>query len=304
MKSTKIITMLCALTLTALAFSSCKKFQGDVTVPAYIHVDAIDIVPQEHNAPSSEPGFYTSKIDCAQLICYFEGDEKETVLGAFQLPCTAPVLRHGQMKYLRVVPVVKQDGASGTRIAYPFFQSITLNGLTLQADSVLNLGTLHANYYTRSEMNVLTEDYFEPTTFSTHFDSTVVWIDNDPENACTGRGYGLVTVDDTTKTVTFTINDQLNMGNGYLYLEMDYQTDLDLWINMWGYVLTVAGTSSMKSVMALYPNKQWNKIYINLGRTWAQFNYNTPIKIEFQAINPNGTGGHIKIDNVKILSTH
>jgi hypothetical protein len=54
--------------------------------------------------------------------------------------------------------------------------------------------------------------------------------------------------------------------------------------------------------MTLLPNNRWQKIYINLGRTWGQYNYNTPIRLFFQAANPNKTGGKVKIDNVKIVA--
>lgn len=290
-----------AIALMAFSFSACKKFQGDVTVPAYIHIDSIKVTPQEHNAPSSEPGFYTSKIDAVQLIGYFEGDNAETNIGVFQLPCTAPVLRHGKMKYLHVIPAIKQNGSSATRIYYPFYQTINIDTAVLYADSVLNFGNLETHYYTRQNINVLTEDYFEPTIFSSHFDSTVVWV-SDPENACTGQGYGLIHIPDTVKNVNFEFIDEFNIPNNYLYLEMDYITDVELYINMIGHEVSSSGNTSIKSIMCLNPNKQWNKIYINLGRTWSQFYYTTPFKIYFQAVNTEGKEANVKIDNVKILT--
>lgn len=293
---------LLALAFIALLFNSCKKFEGDITVPAYIHIDAIEVTPQEQNAPSSEPGFYTSKIDAVQLIAYFEGDEVETTIGVFQLPCTAPVLRYGKMKYLHVIPVIKQNGSSATRISYPFYQTIKLDTVVLYPDSILNLGTFQTHYFTRQHINFLTEDYFEPTAFASHFDSTVVWVGNDPENACTGQGYGLVHIPDTVKSVNFAITDEFNIPNNYLYLEMEYITDVELYIHMIGHEVSASGNTSIKSVMCLNPNTKWNKIYINLGRTWSQFNYTNPFRIYFQAVNPDGKEHNVKIDNVKILT--
>lgn len=288
--------------IIAVAFSACKKFKGDVTVPSYIHIESISVEPQDHSAPSHEEGFYTSKIDACQVIALFEGEQAETTLGAFQLPCTIPVLHYGKAKYIRILPVVKQNGSTSTRIYYPFFQRITLNDITLAPDSTVDLGNLKTNYYTREDMTVVCEDYFEPTTFSSHFDSTVVWVNDDPENACTGTGYGLVTIPDTANTIEFAINDKIDLKASYLYLEMDYITDLELYVNMLGHIVTSTGTSTVKSVICLHPNNKWNKIYINLGRTWSQFNYNTPIQIYFQVANPKKVGGHVKLDNVKILA--
>ena len=128
--------LLLAGTLTLLTLSACKSFDGDTTVPAYIHLDHIDIVPQAQNAPSVEPGFYTSVVDAVQLIGYFEGDKEETDFGSFQLPFTTPVLRHGTLKYLRVYPVIKQSGQAAFRVYYTFYQPTTLYNIPLSPDSV------------------------------------------------------------------------------------------------------------------------------------------------------------------------
>lgn len=298
---------------TILAFSGCKKFQGDVTVPAYLHLDRMVVVPQAQNAPSSEAGFYNSDIDAVQLICYFEGDSSETTLGTFQLPCTVPILRHGTMKYLHVYPVVKQNGISSTRIYYVYYNKVELNNVKVSADSLTNLGTydslqhlwtLPTTYRTRNQISVLTEDYFEPTTFSSHFDSTVVWVTNDPDGACTGQGYGMVHVPDSLSTLNFYINDEFSIPNSTVYLEMNYQTDVELQLNMIGFEVSSNGSATSKGIMALNPTTdgRWKKIYINLTRTWSQFNYNTPFSLYFQAVNPDGIEANIKLDNVKILS--
>lgn len=297
------IKFLLTTVLTILAFSSCKKFQGDYTIPAYIHIDKVEVTPQSQNAPSMEEGFYTSAIDCVQIICYFEGDDAETNLGAYQLPCTVPVLHHGHAKYVHVIPVVKQNGMSETRIAYPFLQKIVLDTINLVADSILNLGTLECHYFTRDDIRVLTEDYFEPTTFSSHFDSNVVWIGNDPDNACSGQGYGLITVPDTLSALNFSINDEFNIPNSYVYMEMDYKTDVELFVHMLGFQYGAGSDIVSKPVMCIKPSSQWKKIYINLSRTWSQFNYNNPFRIYFQAANPEHKDAHLMIDNIKILTT-
>ena len=271
-KNTKILL---ACLLATLVFSACEKFKGDVEVPAFLHLDRIDIVPQPQNAPSSEPGFYSSIVDAAQLICYYDGDDAETNLGVYQLPFTVPILHHGPIEYIKVVPVIKQNGISGTRISYPFFQTIQIDDVLVAKDSITNFGTLNngqwtlnAHYIPRRQMDILMEDYFEPTSFSTNFDSCITWVRDEPENACSGQGYGLLEVPDSVTTSTFSINIDLNPKTGQvLYLEMDYQTDLDLYVNMLGFAYSSSGSASSKPIMTLLPNNRWQKIYINLGRT-------------------------------------
>lgn len=299
-----------------LAFSSCNKFQGDVTVPAFIYIGSIDVVRQPHNAPSNEDGFYTSDIDVVELVCYFEGDAAETRLGVFELPCIVPVLRHGTMKYLTINPAVKQNGVSGTHIAYPFYQPIRLEEVPLIADDTTYLGTydpgiddylLHTYYYPKgNQLQVLTECYFEPTSFATSLDSNVVWVTNDPEGACTGQGYGRIHIGERDSILTFGFTDSTEFDPGSartLYMELEYQTDFPLYIHMLGFATTQGSTITSKSVMCINPKNRWNKMYINLGRTWSQFYYRTPISVYFQVVNEHGVEGDVLIDNIKVITT-
>ena len=308
----KNIQPILACLLMALAFSSCEKFKGDVRIPAYLHLDRITVGPQAQLAPSPEPGFYTSIIDAAQIICYFEGDESETNLGVFQLPFTAPILRHGTIKYIKVVPVVKQNGQASTRIAYPFYQTITLNNIVVAADSVTNLGqfveadsawSLTAHYVPLSNMTVLVEDYFEPTSFSTNFDTNLVWVRDSASAACTGKGFGMLSIPDSVNVANFAVLTSLRPKVGQvLYLEMDYQTDFDLYVNIIGFRVNSEGNASTVPVMCLVPNSSWQKIYINLGRAWSVLNWNTPLTLLFQAANAQGKNGTVRIDNVKVIA--
>lgn len=304
------LPILAAIALSMLIFSSCKKFQGDITTPSFIHIDCIDILAQNANAPSVEPGFYTALVDAVQLVYYVEGDTAETVLGVYQLPCTVPVLRQGALKYLRVTPVVKQNGISGSRIQYPFYQTITLDNVVLAAEDTAFLGTrmsdglrhLATHYYDKGDLDILMEDYFEPTSFSLNFDTNITWVKDDPEHACTGQGYGLVHVPADKEYAMFAIPQEFEPSSTQvLYLEMDYWTDMELGLYMTGFEVS-GSTSGTKSIMTLYPNSGWQKIYINMGRVWSQFNYNTPIAIFFQALNTEGIEGDVRLDNVKLIA--
>ena len=310
------IRTLAATALILLTLNACKRFEGDVTVPAFIHIGSIDVVRQAYNAPSNEDGFYTSDIDVAELICYFEGDAAETRLGAFELPCTVPVLRHGKMKYLTINPAVKQNGVSGTQIDYPFYQPIHLEDVPLNAQDTTFLGTidertgdycLHTYYYPKSErLRVLAECYFEPTSFATCFDSNVTWVTNAPAEACTGQGYGRIHVDKTDSILTFGFVDssEFDPGNSrILYMELEYKTDLPLYVHMLGFSTSQGSTITSKSVMCINPKNRWNKMYVNLGRTWSQFYYRTPISVYFQVVNDKGVEGDILIDNIKVITT-
>ena len=304
-----------------LLSTGCKKFEGDVTVPAFLQLDRIVVEEQPTGAPApNEPGWYTHDINAVQLIAYFAGDAEETILGTFELPCKIPVLREGPIKYLTVVPVVKQNGISATRIQYPFLQTTDYEDLVLKANEVTHIGradiiptttgndtlwTVPVNYFGTS---VITEKFYEnfelPKTDIGFDVEKVEWIDNDVAGARSGKGYGKITTPAGNTTVDFEIEPQIVMNNtGYLYLEMDYKTDIQLRVGLRS-ALSDGGREQTYWAIILYPTNEWTKIYINLGKLWSQFNYYRKFHVVLSTVDMEGIGGVTCLDNVKLITMY
>ncbi|MBR1517792.1 MAG: hypothetical protein IJ620_06610 [Bacteroidales bacterium] len=294
---------------------SCKKFDGDITTPAFLHLDSLVVQQQGVGAPSTDAGWYTSDIDAVQLVAYFQGDGAETNLGTFQLPCEVPVLREGTVDYLRVVPVVKQNGIALTRIEYPYYADTTLRNLTLVANQTTYIGTLDGStgrhylpiyYKPLSLIDQLVFEPFEPLATTIAFDTSIAgveWIDNDPDNAFTGSGYLKITTPADDYNVLLPLKDPLTVSDPtkIIYLEMDYRTDVHLRIGI-NSAYTSGGTASTAWAITLYPRSQWGKIYINLGKLWAQFNHYPEFRLLISTLNTDGKGGETLIDNLKIIT--
>ena len=308
-----VAVMLCVLVLVA-----CKKDEHKVSEPAYLHLDRMDVVGRQDNTAIVNEGFYTSNIDAVQLIAYWEGDAAETELGTFQLPCTVPVLSCDTITRLNIVPIVKQNGISATRIEYPYYEYITLENVPLKTDSITNLGekdstglyALHTTYRpwttnlsstSDTLVKVLAEEYFEAIQFSISFSDKVDRLTNS-DLVRSGTGSGVVNVPDTVSMLEFEIEDEIicNDPTAYLYLEMDYKTDVMMSVGMRSSYRS-GGTEDTQSAITLYASPEWKKIYINLGRLWAQFNHNANFHVVFAALNSEKTGGKIYLDNVKLL---
>lgn len=305
----------------SLLSSGCKKFEGEVTVPAYLQLDRIVVEEQPSGAPApNEPGWYTYDINAAQLIAYFDGDAEETNLGTFELPCKIPVLHEGPIRYLTVVPVVKQNGISATRIQYPFFQTKDYEGLVLNPDKVTHVGradvistadgndtlwTVPVNYYGTSIIGEKFYENFELPKTDIGFDvAKVQWIANDEAGARSGKGYGKISTPAGTTTVDFEINPQIVMGNnGFLYLEMDYKTDVQLRVGMRS-ALSDGDIEHTYWAIMLYPTHDWTKIYINMGKLWSQFNYYRKFHVVFSTVDMEGHGGETCLDNVKLITMY
>lgn len=306
--------LFCAV-LTVFSVFSCKKFDGDITIPAYLHLDSLAVAQQSVGAPSTDAGWYTSDIESVQLVAYFAGDGAETNLGTFQLPCNVPVLRYGAIDYLRVVPVVKQNGISQTRIQYPYYADTTLRGLTLsqgattyigQHDAAANRYWMPIYYKPLSLITQLVYEPFEPLATSIVFDTSVSgvqWVDDDQAGARTGSGYLKISTPAESNNINFAIKNKFTVSDPtkIVYLEMDYRTDVHLQIGMTS-AYTGGGATSTTWAMTLYPRKEWGKIYINLGKVWAQFNHHEEFSVVFATLNTSGNGGDTYIDNLKIIT--
>lgn len=322
MKKTIILMVGVAATIVC----GCKK-EETTKVPGYLHLDKVEVVERADAGTPSPTGFLTSDIDAVQLVAYWEGDEEETNLGTFQLPCTLPVLRDKTITRLRVTPVVKQNGIAATRIEYPYYEYIRLTDVPLATDSTTNLGaqdaegkwTLSTTYrpwtvqqivdgqiltVSDTVVKVLAQEYFEAAQVTWIFFDTNRVVDRtvDPDLICTGTGSGIVDVPANKQTLDFEINNDIvcNDPTAYLYLEMNFKTDVRLSVGMRSAYYD-GGTQSLQSAMTLYETQEWKKIYINLGRVWSQFNYHSTFRVVFTALNSEGKGGKVYLDNVKLL---
>lgn len=306
------MTLIVCLALSAVG---CNKFEGDVTVPSYVRIDAVDVEKADVGEVGRSDGWYTSDIDAVQLIAYFDGDEAETNLGAFQLPCAVPVLRVGAMKYLRVVPVVKQNGIAATRIAYPYYREVTFTDVVLrendttclgELDSLTNKYVVRVNYYNTERIDCKFYDDFELPKTDIRLGPTpsvVQWSADDASLACTGSGCAHVHSGASDAKLKFEILDSISEDNAstILYLEMDYRTDVDLRVALRSRTAYTEQETEC-DVMCLYPTKEWKKIYINLGKAWSIVNHYETFHVVFYTVNSNGIEGDTYVDNLKVIA--
>lgn len=286
---------------------SCQK-EGQ-TIPAYITIDTIHVTDNPDDSWSSQAGFFSHLIDAAEIIVYQQGDTAESIVGIYQLPCKFPILKKGVIDYIKVVPVVKQNGIAATRIPYPFYREIKLTDVRLTPDSITDFGTLTTHYYSRQAMSAPWQEYFEPSQSAIKLDSCVGRISYKEDTVCSGRGCGVIRVSADQTKVNFWSRDSIvvNDPTAYVYLEMDYWSDFDFSVGF--NMPTISGGNNIiSSAMVLYANAdatthepQWQKIYINLGRLWASYNYYPNLRLYFTIFNDEGHEGRLLLDNMKVV---
>lgn len=287
-------------------FAACDRYEGDLTAPAYLEIGTVTLKDNPADSWSPEDGFFTSAIDAVNVIVWQEGDEAETDLGTYNLPCRIPVLKQGNIDIVRVVPVVKQNGIAGTRIAYPFFETLTLNNIQLTTDSVTRIDTLETHYISHSVMSVLWKEFFEPGPGAVNLDTVVSRLVYKSDTVRSGYGCGVIRIPDSVTALNFWADTTCHIGDpgAVLYLEMDYWSDFDFSVGLKNPSYS-GGSDIVMSAMTIYgkPEAGWQKIYINLGKIWSQtYRHYPDIRLYFTAFNPDHKNGSLFIDNMKLIA--
>lgn len=292
------------LTLAAVLFAGCK--EEDFTAPAFLQVDGIVVDITDEDPLSYNMGFYRSDIVAAYVVAHYPGSMSVDTVGLFRLPFTTPLLFNGQADYIDIYPAVEQSGVAGTLPYYTFYNRIHLtnpDSTTLRAGDTLSLGTDTTHY--SSFTHKLFYASFDHDEGSVRFDSVFATVSNSAE-ACTGDGYGEMTVTaaDLTKQFAitgdpFTVSDPSNI----IYLELDTRSDVRLQVYMHSAYVN-GGAEDVLPVMVINPSDHWQHMYINLGKTWAYFNHHATFKLSFTALNTDGVEGKVRLDNVKLITSN
>ncbi|MDY5969550.1 MAG: hypothetical protein SPJ13_06015 [Bacteroidales bacterium] len=303
MRLQRNIGLACA---SLLLLAGCKPFEGGQTVPAYLSIDRITVENTPGNSVSQMQGYFSSLIDCAEVIIYVNGDTSQTNLGVYELPCCIPILRSDTIDKVIVNPVVKQNGIAATHIDYPYYSSIELDKVFVAPNDTTSLGSLTTHYVAQS--HCVWEEFFEPGAQGLNIDSIVHRLLYNQAGALdtilSDNGCGVVHVSQSQEALNFWSKDTIDMSRygseSYLYLEMDYWTDFNLSVGFNNPTM-VGGTSNIHSAIVLYPNQGWQKIYINLGRLWSYYNHHPYIRLYFSILNSGHLSGNVYLDNMKLL---
>jgi hypothetical protein len=255
------------LAVFAVAFSSCRKFEGSQTVPAYIHIDSITV-----NCDYFVYGANTSKITDAWV--YVDDD----AVGCFELPATFPVLKKGPHK-VAIYGGIMSNGISAARAPYPFYKPLVYSSLNLVEDSIINLQPV-LNYYPIGDgvekgwmedfesANTLMPISGNDTTIQlVRINGSEAW--HSPNSFYSGK---IVLPPDSLDFAFATAEEGFTFHTNYLnycMLEMDYKCSDAFYVGVMYYenyylqrhpLLRIQPTDTVNAVP-----QRWNKIYVNIG---------------------------------------
>jgi hypothetical protein len=275
--------------LLLLAQTSCEKFSGDQTVPAYLKIDSIRLTTD-----------YSTQGTAIHNITDVWVNIDGQLIGTFQLPATFTILQQGSHT-LVVLPGVKQDGIASTRISYPFYQEI-IKTINLVPDKKLDLGTLSTTYNTKTKF-MWKEDFDDVaiTLDTTEAATTKIKLTpSDSPLTLEGLHSAIVELDTVGATFACVSHSTFTIPNSAVFLEMNFNINASLIV---GVYITTFGLIDEVPIMILNPtNDKWKKIYIDLTTTLNAYTGATTFRVYYYLKNNTGDHYRILLDNIKLLS--
>ncbi len=291
--------------------SSCQKFKGDQTIPAYIRIDSISI--QTNYETEGAP---TDNITDAWVYINNES------IGAYELPAVFPVLAKG-LTEVRIDPGIKLNGIAALRTPYPFYEPIVQDVELVEGEEVnLNTDTLFMG-----------NDYIPYTTVTGYYDNlTFVWMEDfeDPSLSLDSTSKSLIDIYRTEPANNpdaflasyskysglmelteekYLIDVATNVGNDdgfvlpqvgeFVFLEFDYKNNNYFTT---GFYAKQTSQIIQHPVLNMNPASEWKKIYVNLTPGVSSTTGAIDFNIFFGALKEAGVSEpRIFIDNIKLI---
>jgi len=283
---------------TPLLFS-CNKFDGDQTIPAYIHIEKITLTDN----PFINEGSLSNKITDAWV---YVDDE---LIGAFELPATFPVLKKGKHK-ISIHPGIKMNGMSGTRVEYEFYKNIDITDFNFVEDSIIKIDTLITRTSYRDNVNLDWIEDFEDGSIKfkkrTGSDTNIIKT-NATGKVFEGGFSGIISLNQSFFEIEpiepSGSNFNLPKNSAPVFLEMNYKTNNNVYIGLLVYTSgSITIPSAKVSTIVLNPSTEWKKIYINFTPDISDYYNATSFKFFIGGYKDNGIqNAEILFDNIKLV---
>ncbi|MBI4930292.1 MAG: hypothetical protein HY841_05985 [Bacteroidetes bacterium] len=259
-------------------------------IPSYIHIDKINFTTNYLLEGSS-----SNKI----LDAWIYIDDQQ--VGAFELPCTVPVLAEGSHE-IKIWAGIKENGIAETRIKYPFYETFSQTVILTRGQITTISPTV--TYAANADFTWL-ED-FEGSSHSVCNSGvtadSIMTITTAPSDVFEGTGSGKVSITSSSYIGISCAKYILPQGGASVFLELDYNCNTEFNIGIIGY--TANNTIDVQwTSLTLRPTTGWNKVYINLGTEVSNATNSTKFSIFFSMLkDENLANSYFYLDNVKLIN--
>jgi hypothetical protein len=220
-------------------------------------------------------------------------------LGAFEIPSKIPIINIEDNNEIRISPGIKENGISGSRIIYPFY-----NIFEVSIDKSLEEETIFISPETRYKENTnfkfLNQGSFEIGNMlqETENSDTIPLIQSnevfDGEKSCaicinnSNNIYQVITIDELL----------FNSFPDQIFLELNFKSDIDFKIGL----IRNNNVEDKIEHMKIYKSENWKKIYLNLSSLIIPNISNSTLQIYFESeMAYNDSEGCTYLDNLKVV---
>ena len=266
-------------------FLSCNK---EEPIPAYIHIDKINLVATD---PANQ-GSNSNKIIDAWI--YID----DQLVGAFEMPCTVPVLYYGDHT-VKVFAGIKENGIAETRIEYPFYFRYE-TALSLTAGVITTI-TPTVNYSTGADFTWIEEfENFSIAVCDSGTSDTI--MTQTTAEVFEGTGSGGVNLSSGVYYGVSCNKYILPKQEAPVFLELDYKCNSEFNVGIVGYASNNL-VDVQQIALTLRPTTGWNKVYVNLSNEISFALNSVKFGIFFSMVkNQDVSVSQIYIDNVKLIN--
>ena len=272
-----------------LPLLNCNK---EEPIPSYIHIDKFDL-----STVYGTEGSNAHKIVDAWI---FVDDQSA---GVYELPCTIPVLYAGD-HVVKILPGVKENGISDTRIPYPFYNRY-------QETVTLTPGQITAIAPSTTYSQAADFSWLEDFEGSAHgicanigTPDTMMKLLHAPADVFEMTGSGGVVLGANSPSSYFGMTCTqyvLPQADAAVFLELNYRCNNDFNIGIVGY--NGIGIETQSVSLGLRPTSGWNKVYVNLTNEVTLATSSTKFAIFFSMLKSSTLdSSYFYIDNVKLVN--
>jgi len=271
-----------------IGFSSCNLINPKESIPTYIQIDSVQLLP----TLSATHGSISHKI--TDVWVYYN----RQLLGPFELPCKVPVLATGTGQ-LQVVAGIWDNGLSGTRVKYPFYSVDTFTFSPSPTNIIKHTPTFIYRTTDTPLVKYFVEDFEQGNVFVKRSGDTTLIKTNQTNEVMEGDWSGLIDLHDSIKSAeVITSLEYFLSPNKECYMELNYKSEIPFIVRTEVYHL---GSYISSDIIGLNAKDKWTKVYINLTGFAAAFQYGK-FKFILKSSLPNTVShGKIWIDNFKII---
>ena len=309
-----LIIVLVGFVFNLAVLNSCRKMEGDQTVPAFLKIDKITIKSDDVLKGSS-----SSKITDAWV--YVDNN----IVGVYELPARVPVLKSGvHSVYIR--PGIMYDGNSDTRgpnFTYSYYENDNVEfkegedtelvielGYTQNSDLIFNENAENSGFGLQLETDTAFLSLPDVDLGADDFaDPHIVPIEESGKPPLDGVSKGVIAckMDKDRKYVCIKpisnfdfFTKEAYMQDQPCYIEIESRSDIPVLLIMVAY--NKDGTSVVNEYAGLNSKEDWTKVYFNIT-SFISRNYSRAGTVTFYLVAKNDSDQekNVFIDNIKLI---